>query len=304
MKIGILSRGSYLYSTKRLAQAAKERGHEVHIIDTLRCYMNISKNNPTIHYDGKSLEGFDAIIPRIAPNRTFYGCAVLRQFEMMGVFTVNSSEAITKSRDKLHAMQLMAAEDIGLPTTSFGNKPDDIRDMLSLSGKDAPYVIKLLESTQGNGVVLADTMQSAKGMVEAFMAIDTNILVQEFIAEAGGADLRCFVVGGKCIAAMKRQGAEGEFRSNLHRGGSAKLVKLTDEEKKTAEKAAKIMGLEVAGVDVLQSKRGPMVLEVNSSPGIEGIEKATEKDVAGIIIEYVEKQVEKRQIEEEIDEAS
>lgn len=294
MKIAVLSRGSNLYSTKRLMAAGKERGHSMHLIDTMRCYMNISKNNPTIHYKGKPLPDFDAVIPRIGASRTFYGCAVLRQFEAMGTFTVNSSVALSRSRDKLRSMQLLAAKGIELPVTTFGHTPDDIKDMLSLSGKHAPYVIKLLESTQGNGVVLADTDQSAKGMVEAFMAIDTNILVQEFIAEAGGADLRCFVVGGKCIAAMKRQGAPGEFRSNLHKGGSASLIELSSEEKKTAELAAKAMGLNIAGVDILQSKKGPMVLEVNSSPGIEGIENATKKDVAGIIIEYIEKQVEAR----------
>lgn len=304
MKIVVLSRGPGLYSTKRLVEAGKERGHDIEVVDTLRCYMNISKNNPTIHYDGKPLENVDAVIPRIAPNRTFYGCAVLRQFEAMGVFTVNSSVALSRSRDKLRSMQMLAANGIELPVTSFGHTPDDIEDMLSLSGEEAPYIIKLLESTQGNGVVLADTQQSAKGMVEAFMAIDTNILVQEFIAEAGGADLRCFVVGGKCIAAMKRQGAPGEFRSNLHKGGSASLIELSPEEKQTAENAAKVMGLNIAGVDILQSKKGPMVLEVNSSPGIEGIETATKKDVAGIIIEYIEMQVTARREAKEAKEDS
>ena len=288
MKIGILSRNAKLYSTKRLIEAAKERGHEVKVIDALRCYMNINSDKPEIHFKGEELSGFDAVIPRIGASVTFYGTAVLRQFEMMGVYPVNESVAITRSRDKLRSMQLLSRKGVGMPITGFASKPDDVKDLLEMVG-GAPVVIKLLEGTQGIGVVLAETRKAAESVVEAFMGLKANIMVQEYIKEAGGADIRCFVIGDKVIAAMKRQGAEGEFRSNLHRGGSASLVKITPEERRTAAAAAKIMGLNVAGVDLLRSARGPLVMEVNSSPGLEGIEAATGKNIAGMIIEFIEK---------------
>ncbi|WP_165312118.1 30S ribosomal protein S6--L-glutamate ligase [Vibrio ziniensis] len=288
MKIGILSRNSSLYSTKRLIEACKQRGHEVKVIDALRCYMNINSDQPEIHFKGEELAGFDAIIPRIGASVTFYGTAVLRQFEMMGVYPANESVAISRSRDKLRSMQLLSRRGIGMPITGFASKPDDVKDLLDMVG-GAPVVIKLLEGTQGIGVVLAETRKAAESVIEAFMGLKANIMVQEYIKEAGGADIRCFVIGDKVIAAMKRQGAEGEFRSNLHRGGSASLVKITPQERKTAIEAAKIMGLNVAGVDLLRSARGPLVMEVNSSPGLEGIEAATGKDIAGMIVEFLEK---------------
>ena len=288
MKIGILSRNSKLYSTRRLIEACEARGHETKVIDALRCYMNINSEQPSIHFKGEDLVGFDAIIPRIGASVTFYGCAVLRQFEMMGVYPVNESVAITRSRDKLRSMQLLSRKNIGMPVTGFASKPDDIKDLLDMVG-GAPVVIKLLEGTQGIGVVLAETRKAAESVIEAFMGLKANIMVQEFIKEAGGADIRCFVIGDKVIAAMKRQGAEGEFRSNLHRGGNASLVRITPEERRTAVTAAKAMGLGVAGVDLLRSSRGPLVMEVNSSPGLEGIETATGKDVASMIIEHIEK---------------
>ncbi len=288
MKIGILSRNRKLYSTKRLATAAEQRGHEVHVINHIRCYMNIASFKPSIHYDGKVLSDFDAIIPRIGASVTFYGTAVVRQFEMMGVFSLNESVAISRSRDKLRSMQLLARKGIGLPVTGFANSPADTDDLLDLVG-GAPVVVKLLEGTQGKGIVLAETRKAAESVVEAFRGLNANFLVQEFVKEAGGADIRCFVVGDKVVAAMKRQAQEGEFRSNLHRGGSAQLIKITPEERSTAVRAAKIMGLNVSGVDLLRSNHGPVVMEVNSSPGLQGIEEATGKDVASLIIEYIEK---------------
>ena len=288
MKIGILSRNSSLYSTRRLIEASKERGHEVKVIDVLRCYMNINSEQPSIHFKGEDLVGFDAIIPRIGASVTFYGCAVLRQFEMMGVYPVNESVAISRSRDKLRSLQLLSRKGIGMPVTGFASKPDDVKDLLDMVG-GAPVVIKLLEGTQGIGVVLAETRKAAESVIEAFMGLKANIMVQEYIKEAGGADIRCFVIGERVIAAMKRQGAEGEFRSNLHRGGQASLVRITPEERRTAINAAKVMGLGVAGVDLLRSSRGPLVMEVNSSPGLEGIENATGKDIAGMIIQHIEK---------------
>ncbi|WP_283789096.1 30S ribosomal protein S6--L-glutamate ligase [Bermanella sp. WJH001] len=288
MKIAILSRGKNLYSTKRLKEAGEAMGHEVDIIDTLHCYMDITKSRPAVRYHGKELPTYDAIIPRIGASITFYGTAVVRQFEMTGTFSVNESVAISRSRDKLRSLQLLSRKGIGLPRTGFASKADKADDLIKNVG-GAPVVIKLLEGTQGIGVVLADTKKAAESIIEAFMGLNANILVQEFIKEAGGADIRCFVVGGKVVAAMKRQGAEGEFRSNLHRGGSAKLIKLTKDERATAINAAKAMGLGVCGVDILQSKNGPVVMEVNSSPGLEGIEAATKKDVASMIIEYIEK---------------
>lgn len=288
MKIAVLSRNPRLYSTRRLVEACETRGHEVQIFDVLRCYMNVTSMRPEIHYKGEVLEGFEAVIPRIGASVTFYGTAVLRQFEMMGVYPLNESVAITRSRDKLRALQLLARKGIGMPVTGFAHSPDDIEDLIKMVG-GAPTVIKLLEGTQGIGVVLAETHKAAESVIEAFMGLKANILAQEFIAEAGGADIRCFVIGEKVVAAMKRQGKEGEFRSNLHRGGSATLVRITPEERSTATRAARTMGLNVAGVDILRSNHGPVVMEVNSSPGLQGIEEATGKDVAGMIIQFIEK---------------
>ena len=287
MKIALLSRNENLYSTRRLKEAGEARGHEVDVIDTLHCYMDITRSRPAVRYHGKELPFYDAVIPRIGASITFYGTAVVRQFEMMGTFCVNESVAISRSRDKLRSLQLMSRKDVGLPRTGFANKADNIKDLIKNVG-GAPVVIKLLEGTQGIGVVLADTNKAAESIIEAFMGLKANILVQEFIKEAGGADIRCLVVGQKVVAAMKRQGAEGEFRSNLHRGGSATLVKLSREERATAAKAAKVMGLNICGVDILQSKNGPVVMEVNSSPGLEGIETATNKDIAGMIYAFIE----------------
>jgi ribosomal protein S6--L-glutamate ligase len=288
MKIGILSRNRKLYSTRRLVEAAQQRGHEVQIINPVRCYMNIASSKPSIHYDGKALEGFDAIIPRIGASITFYGTAVVRQFEMMGVFSLNESVAISRSRDKLRSLQLLSRKGIGLPVTGFARSPLDTDDLLDLVG-GAPVVVKLLEGTQGKGIVLAETRKAAESVVEAFRGLEANFLVQEYVAEAGGSDIRCFVIGEKVVAAMKRQAPAGEFRSNLHRGGTAELVKISPEERSTAARAARIMGLNVAGVDILRSNHGPAVMEVNSSPGLEGIERATALDIAGQIIEYIEK---------------
>lgn len=286
MKIAILSQNANLYSTRRLREAGKEQGHDIRVIDYLRCYMNIASKKPTIVYKGKPLENFDAIIPRIGASKTFYGTAVVRQFEVMDVFSPNKSQAISRSRDKLRSMQILAREGVGLPVTGFAHATQDIDGLIETVG-GAPLVIKLLEGTQGIGVVLAETYQAAKSVIEAFRGLDANILVQEFIKEAEGADIRCFVVGREVIAAMKRQGAPGEFRSNLHRGGNAQKIVPSDEERDTAIRAAKAMGLKIAGVDLLRSNHGPVVMEVNSSPGLEGIEKATKIDVAGKIIEYI-----------------
>jgi ribosomal protein S6--L-glutamate ligase len=287
MKIGILSRNRRLYSTRRLVDAAEARGHEVHVIDVLRCYMNIVPHAPEIHLRGKRLEGFDAIVPRIGASITFYGTAVVRQFEMMGVYSLNESVAISRARDKLRSLQLLARKGIGLPVTGFAHSPDDTEDLMQLVG-GAPMVIKLIEGTQGKGVVLAETDNAAKSVIEAFRDLDAYFLTQEFIAEARGADIRCFVIGGKVVAAMQRQAREGEFRSNLHRGGTARAVRITPEERSTAVRAAQAMGLNVAGVDLIRSNHGPVVLEVNSSPGLEGIETSTGKDIAGMVIEFIE----------------
>jgi ribosomal protein S6--L-glutamate ligase len=288
VKIGILSTNKNLYSTRRLVEAGIERGHQMPVINHKRCYMNITSHNPSIHFKGEAINGIDAIIPRIGASVSFFGTAVVRQFEMMGVYSVNESVAITRSRDKLRAIQLLSRRGIGLPVTGFANSPDDTEDLLQFVG-GAPVVIKLLEGTQGVGVVLAETKKAAESVIEAFSGLKANFMVQEFIKEAGGADIRCFVVGDKVVASMKRQGKEGEFRSNLHRGGSAKLIKITPEERSTAVRSAKVMGLNVAGVDLLRSNHGPVVMEVNSSPGLEGIERATERDVASMIIEFIEK---------------
>lgn len=287
MKIGILSANPGLHSTQRIKQAAVERGHKVRIVDFTRCYMNITSHRPQVLLAGTPLQ-FDAIIPRISAAQTFYGTAVVRQFEMMGTYPLNTSLAISRSRDKLRALQLLAREGIGLPVTGFARSTKDIEGVIKLVG-GAPLIVKLLEGTQGIGVVLAETDKAAESVMAAFSQLDANILVQEFIKEAGGSDIRAFVIGDKVVAAMKRQGPKGEFRSNLHRGGTASSVKLTPEERSTAVRSAKKLGLRVAGVDMLRSNHGPLVMEVNSSPGLEGIESSSGKDVAGAIIEYLEK---------------
>ena len=287
MKIVILSRNSKLYSTRRLKEAAEKRGHSCKVIDHLKCSIIGEHNNPRIIYNGEELKDVDAIIPRIGASVTFYGTAVVRQFEMQNVLTVNSSIAIVRSRDKLRSLQIFSRHDIGIPKTVFTKNPKFIEPLIKELG-GAPIVIKLLEGTQGIGVVLAETKKAAKSVVEAFNGLNANMLIQEFIEEAGGADIRAFVVNGKVVGAMKRQGAEGEFRSNLHRGGTAKMVRLTKDQRALALGAAKAMGLEMAGVDMLESARGPLVLEVNSSPGLEGIENATGKDIASEVIKYIE----------------
>ncbi len=290
MNIAILSRGPRLYSTSRLVEAAEAAGHKVRVIDHLKCSIELAKKSPRIYYNGEYLNDFDAIIPRIGASVTFYGTAVVRQFEMMKVFTAVESQALVRSRDKLRSMQLLARAGVGLPKTVFTNFSRDVEHVVEKVG-GAPVVLKLLEGTQGLGVVLAETQNAASSVMEAFNGLEARIIVQEFIKEAGGADIRAFVVDGVVVGAMKRQGKEGEFRSNLHRGGSANLIELTEEEEQTAIISAKAMGLGVAGVDMLQSSNGPLVLEVNSSPGLEGIERATGTDIAGKIIAYVEKNV-------------
>ena len=288
MKIAILSRGPKLYSTSRLKEAGLARGHKVQVVDYLRCSMDITSHRPKMFYKGEPLEGFDAVIPRIGASNTFYGTAVVRQFEMMHVYSLNESQAISRSRDKLRSLQLLSRAGVGLPVTAFAHSPRDVTNVIETVG-GAPLVVKLLEGTQGIGVVLCETKSAAESVIEAFRGLNAYILAQEFIEEAGGMDIRCFVVGGKVVASMKRQGAEGEFRSNLHRGGNAAKIKITPEERTTAVRAAKVMGLSVSGVDLLRSNHGPVVMEVNSSPGLEGIEAATGVDVAGKIIEHIEK---------------
>ena len=297
MNIAILSRKKSLYSTSRLVEAAEARGHKVRVLDHLHCFMDITSDKPSIHYRNEEFdpEHFDAVIPRIGASVTFYGTAVVRQFEMMNVYCVNESVAISRSRDKLRSLQLLSRRGVGIPATAFAHSPDDINGLIREVG-GSPCVIKLLEGTQGIGVVLAETKKAAESVIQAFMGLKTNILVQEFIKEAGGADIRWFVVGGKVIAAMQRQAPAGEFRSNIHRGGTAKLVRITPTERRTAINAAKVMGLNVCGVDLLRSERGPLVMEVNSSPGLQGIEAATGKDIASLIIDFVEKNAHPRNI--------
>lgn len=287
MRIGILSRKQSLYSTRRLLEAARDRGHDARVVDYARCYINITTRRPSVLLGHEELD-FDAIIPRIGASYTFYGAAVVRQFEMRGVYPVNSSQAISRSRDKLRALQLLSRDGIGLPVTSFARSPKDIAGLIDVVG-GAPLVVKLLEGTQGVGVVLAETNKAAESVIAAFRQLDANILVQEFIKEAHGEDVRAFVIGDKVVAAMLRRAQEGEFRSNLHRGGKAELTKLSPEERSTAIRSARALGLRVCGVDLLRSNHGPVVMEVNSSPGLEGIESATGKDVASAIIEYIEK---------------
>jgi ribosomal protein S6--L-glutamate ligase len=286
VKIAILSRSSSLYSTARLREAAIARGHDVEVVDYLRCYMDITARRPKVLYRGVELKP-NAIIPRIGATYTFYGTAVVRQFEMADVYTPNSSDAISRSRDKLQSLQLLSRAGVALPTTSFAHSTQDIDGLLEVVG-GPPVVVKLLEGTQGLGVVLAETRKAAESVITAFRQMDANILVQQFVKEAAGTDIRAFVIGGKVVAAMKRRGAPGEFRSNLHRGGTAEPVKLTPKERATAVRAAKTMGLGIAGVDMLPTEEGPMVLEVNSSPGLEGIEAASGVDVADLIIEHIE----------------
>ncbi|PKG43568.1 30S ribosomal protein S6--L-glutamate ligase [Psychroflexus sp. MES1-P1E] len=290
MNIKILSRNPNLYSTKRLVEAAEKRKHDVQVIDPLKCDLVIEKRNPNIYYKGEYILDTDAIIPRIGASVTFYGTAVVRQFEMMGAFSTIDSEALVRSRDKLRSLQVLSRAKIGLPKTVFTNYSRDVNGVIQQVG-GTPLVIKLLEGTQGLGVVLAETKNAAKSVIEAFNGLQARVIVQEFIKEAKGADIRVFVVDGHVVGAMKRQGKEGEFRSNLHQGGSAEVIELTDEEEIAAIKAAKAMRLGVAGVDLLQSSRGPLILEVNSSPGLEGIEKATGKDIARTIIQFIEKNV-------------
>ena len=290
MKIVILSRNPELYSTRRLVEAAEKKGHEALVADHLKCNIVIEKKKPSIYYQGEQLENVDAVIPRIGASVTFYGTAVVRQFEMMKVFTAVESQALIRSRDKLRSLQIMARAGVGLPKTVFTNYSRDVDQVVSSVG-GAPLVIKLLEGTQGLGVVLAESENAAKSIIEAFNGLKARVIAQEFIEEAGGADIRAFVVEGNVVGAMKRQGKKGEFRSNLHRGGTASIVELSEEERNTALKATRVLGLGIAGVDMLQSKNGPLVIEVNSSPGLEGIEGATGKDIAREIISYVERNV-------------
>jgi ribosomal protein S6--L-glutamate ligase len=289
LRIVILSRNKKLYSTQRLVEAGEQRRHEMRVVDTTKCYMDIASHRPSVYYRGDKLEGVDAVIPRIGASITFYGAAVLRQFEMMGAYPLNESVAITRSRDKLRSLQILARAGIGLPLTGFAHSVDDTQALIELVG-GAPLVVKLLGGTQGKGVVLAETLQAAESLIDAFRELNANFLVQEFIKEARGADIRCLVIGDRVVASMKRKAREGEFRSNLHRGATASLVKLTPEERSTAVRAARKIGLNVAGVDLLRSNHGPVVMEVNSSPGLEGIENATKKDIAGQIIAFIEKE--------------
>ena len=286
MKLAILSRNGKLYSTRRLVEAARERGHSVRVLDPLRCYLRISSDGFDMRYKGKPVAGYAAVVPRIGASVTRYGCAVLRQFELMGSYSPNSAAAIARARDKLRCHQVLAAEGIGLPVTVFGDNPDDTGDLLAMLGP-APHVIKLNEGTQGAGVMLTEKPSASRAAIETLRGLYANFLVQEFIAEAKGADLRCFVVGDRVVATMRREAPPGDFRSNLHRGGSAKKVRPTRAEVDTAVRAARILGLGVAGVDLIRSQRGPLVLEVNSSPGLEGIEMVTGVDVAGAVIEHV-----------------
>ncbi|NUO75289.1 MAG: 30S ribosomal protein S6--L-glutamate ligase [Lysobacter sp.] len=293
MKLAILSRNTKLYSTRRLVEAARQHGHSVRVLDPLRCYMRIASDGFEMHYKGREISGYHAVIPRVGASITRYGSAVLRQFELMDTYSPNSSDAILRARDKLRSHQLLAAEGIGLPATVFGDNPDDTADLLSMLGPP-PHVIKLNEGTQGAGVMLTEKLSASRGVIEALRGLYANFLVQEFIAEAKGADLRCFVVGGKVVAAMKRQAPKGDFRSNLHRGGTAKGVKASAAEQDVAIRAARVLGLGVAGVDLIRSDRGPLVLEVNASPGLEGIEEASGVDVAGEIIAYVASRMKRR----------
>jgi len=290
MRIAVLSRNKNLYSTRRIIEAGEKRGHQMLVLDHMKCVLVIEQGRPHIYFNGREVRDIDAVIPRIGASATFYGSAVVRQFEMMKIFTAVESQALVRSRDKLRSLQILARAGLGIPKTAFASSPKDkdIDSVISSIG-GAPCVVKLLEGTQGIGVILAENQKAAKSVVEAFLKLEANMLVQEFIQEAGGADLRVFVVDGQIVGAMKRQAKEGEFRSNLHRGGTASVIHLSADERATAIKAAQKLGLAIAGVDLLQSSRGPLVMEVNSSPGLEGIEGATGIDIAGKIIEYVER---------------
>lgn len=290
MKIAILSQSSEIYSTRRLIEAASLRRHKVQVLNPLRCYMNIASHKPTIHYRGKRISGFDAVIPRIGAATTFYGTAVVRQFEMMNVFSLNESVAISRARDKLRSLQLLSKMEIGLPVTGFAHSTQSTEDLIDLVG-GAPLVIKILEGTQGKGVVLVETPKAAESVIDAFRGLNAHFLVQEFIEEAQGADIRAFVIGNKVVAAMKRQSKGGDFRSNLHRGGVAEKIKISAEERRSAVRAAQALGLNVAGVDILRSRKGPVIVEVNSSPGLEGIERCTGVDIAGLMIQFLEENV-------------
>jgi len=293
MKIAILSRNKNLYSTMRLHDEAIKRGHDCEVIDHLKCYVSMQKGKPSIHFNGEDISDFEGIIPRIGASVTFYGTAIVRQFEMIGVPSANESQAITRSRDKLRSMQILSRSGLDMPITGFARNPKDVGDLIKMVG-GTPLVIKLLEGTQGIGVVLAETKKAAESVIEAFYGLEVNILVQEFIKEAKGSDIRAFVVDGKVVGAMKRTAKDGDFRSNLHRGGKAEIHKLTKAEKLAALTAAKVLGLTVCGVDMLPSDRGPLIMEVNSSPGLEGIEKATGKNIAAKIIEYLERKAEEK----------
>lgn len=292
MKIVILSRSKNLYSTLRLSEVGEDRGHEMIVADPLRCYMDITSSSQKVFFKSMELSEVDAVIPRIGASITFYGTAVLRQFEMGGSFPLNESVAITRSRDKLRSLQLLARKGIGMPATSFAHSTKMTGQLIDLVG-GAPLIIKLIESTQGSGVVLAETTEAAESVIDAFRNLDANFLVQEFIEEARGTDLRCFVIGEKVVASIKRVAKKGEFRANIHKGGSAEIVKVTPEERALAVKATRIMGLNVAGVDIVRSRRGPLVLEINSTPGLRGIEEGSQKDVAGLIVQYLEKYAKK-----------
>lgn len=291
MKLAILSANKNLYSTKRIVEAGERKGHQMIIVDHTKCDMVIQKKKPSVIYKGEELSDIDGVIPRIGASVTFYGTAVVRQFEMMKIFTSTESQALVRSRDKLRSLQILSRAGLDLPKTVFSNYSKDVRSVVDKAG-GAPVVIKLLEGTQGLGVVLADNRNAAESMLEAFNGLKARVIIQEFVKEAGGADIRAFIVDGVVVGAMKRQAKEGEFRSNLHRGGSASIIELTDQEENAALKAAKVLGLGIAGVDMLQSSRGPLILEVNSSPGLEGIERATGRDIALDIIKYMERNVE------------
>lgn len=301
LKIGLLASNHELYSNQRILEAGDERGHEMVFLNIKHCYMKVDDKAPEVHYRGGTiLNDLDAVITRIRPSMTFYGCALARQFESMGIYTVNSSEAITQSRDKLFSLQLMLKSGIGIPTTGFANSPMDTGDLIEMVG-GAPLIVKLLEGTQGRGVVLAETKKAAESVINAFKALQANLLVQEFIKEADGKDLRCFVIDGKVVASIQREAAPGEFRANIHQGGTASVVKISPEERKLAVKSAKVLGLKVAGVDIIRSSKGPLLLEVNSSPGLEGIETATGKDIAGLIVTSIETKLEwKRDVTESL----
>ena len=286
MKIAILSRDASLYSCKRLREAARGRGHQVEIVDPLSCYMNINPASAAVHYRGRALDDFDAVIPRIGSAITFYGTAVLRQFELCGSYPLNESVAITRARDKLRSLQLLARQGIDMPVTGFAHSPDDTSDLIDMVG-GAPLVVKLVEGTQGIGVVLAETRQAAESVIDAFRGLNAHILVQEFIKEAKGRDIRCLVIGNEVVAAIEREAKEGDFRSNLHRGGRARCVEITPREREIAVKAAATLGLDVAGVDILRAQRGPLVLEVNASPGLEGIDTTTGLNIAAMMIDWI-----------------